>query len=99
MNARQLLLADHARVHSRAATGSADLSMEDVLCDGLTDEQLRGRPADGMNSVAWLLWHHTRIEDVVVNTLVRGVPEVLDRGGWPDRLGVEARHVGTGSGD
>ena len=99
MDARQLLLADHARVHSRAATGSADLSMEDVLCDGLTDEQLRGRPAAGMNSVAWLLWHHTRIEDVVVNTLVRAAPEVLDRGGWLDRLGMETRHVGTGSGD
>ena len=99
MDARQLLLADHARVHSKATTGVADLSMEDSLCDGLTDGQLRGRPAMGFNSVAWLLWHLTRIEDVVVNTLVRGVPEVLDREPWPGRLGLEARHVGTGSDD
>jgi hypothetical protein len=99
MDARQLLLADHARLHARATTGSADLSMEDGLCDGLTDEHLRGRPAAGLNSVVWLLWHLTRIEDVTVNTLVRGTPEVLDRGAWPGRLGVETRHVGTGSDD
>jgi DinB superfamily len=99
MDARQLLLADHARIHSRAATGSADLSLEDGLCDGPTDEQLRGRPSAGLNPVAWLLWHLTRIEDVTVNRLVRGIPEVLDRGGWLDRLGVESRHVGTGSDD
>ncbi len=99
MDARQILLADHARIHSRAVTGAADLSIEDGLCDGLTDEQLRAAPAAGLNSVAWLLWHLTRVEDVVVNTLVRGVPEVLDRQGWLGRLGVKARHVGTGSDD
>src|SRR5262245_18287747 len=30
--------------------------MTDQLLDGLTDEQVRGRP-HGVNSIAWLLWH------------------------------------------
>ena len=34
------------------------------LLDGLTDEQLRQRP-HGVNSIAWLLWHLARCEDVI----------------------------------
>jgi hypothetical protein len=41
----------------------------------------------------------TRFEDVVVNTVLRGVPEVLDLDGWQERLGVDTRLVGTGSSD
>ncbi|MDQ3927667.1 MAG: hypothetical protein M3328_00825, partial [Chloroflexota bacterium] len=50
-------------------------------------------------SIVWLLWHITRFEDVVVNTVLRGVPEVLDRDAWQERLGVGTRLVGTGSSD
>src|SRR6266542_3140876 len=41
----------------------------------------------------------TRIEDVTVNTMLRGTPELLDRADWLAQLGVEARHVGTGDTD
>jgi uncharacterized damage-inducible protein DinB len=37
-------------------------SVEDVL-DGLTDEQLVARPAADANTIAWLVWHLTRVED------------------------------------
>jgi hypothetical protein len=36
-----------------------------------------------------------RCEDVMVNTVLRDVPEVLDDG-WLKRLGVSTRHIGTG---
>jgi uncharacterized damage-inducible protein DinB len=31
--------------------------------DGLTPEQLRTAPAEGANTVGWLVWHLTRIQD------------------------------------
>ena len=31
--------------------------------DGLTDEQLATRPARDANSIAWLVWHLTRVQD------------------------------------
>ena len=31
--------------------------------DGLTDEQLATRPAPDANSIAWLVWHLTRVQD------------------------------------
>jgi hypothetical protein len=48
---RQLLLAQHARTHSAAAIPS-DLPLEDMLLEGLSDDQRRRsgclpRPEDG----------------------------------------------------
>lgn len=97
MDALQLLLIEHARAHSGAvAPGSGPLWLQDALLDGLTDEQLRLRPGDVGNSLAWLLWHITRIEDVATNVVLTAGPQVLDEEGWHERLKVERRDVGTG---
>ncbi len=64
----------------------------------LPEAQLRGRPHPGVNTIAWLLWHSARIEDVGVNRFLADRPQVLDDG-WLARLGVERRDVGTGMND
>jgi hypothetical protein len=87
---RQLLLDRHAAVHSLALPYPARW-----IWSGLTAEQLRCRPTPGHNSIAWLLWHIARCEDVAVNTVLRGTEEVLDRAGWAPLLGTTSRHIGT----
>jgi hypothetical protein len=72
-------------------------TLERGVCDGLSVEQMLERP-EGMNSVAWLVWHMARCEDVAINTVVRGEPQVLEDGWW-DRVGVTARHVSTETSD
>ena len=95
VDVNRFFLAEHARVHARAMT-QADFNEEDTVCDGLTEAQLRHAP-EGLNSIVWLLWHLARCEDVAMNTVLRGVPEVLDHDHWLPRLGVETRHIGTGA--
>ena len=70
--------------------------VKDLLA-GLSDARLRGRPHPGVNTVAWLVWHSARIEDVGVNRFVVDRPQVLQA--WSDRLGVGRRDVGTGMTD
>jgi hypothetical protein len=70
----------------------------DDLLEGLTDAQVRGRPHAGVNTVAWLIWHAARVEDVGVNRFVVDGTQVLDEG-WLSRLGVHRRDVGTGMTD
>ena len=67
----------------------------DELFAGLTDAQVRARP-HGLNSVAWLVWHATRVEDVAASRFVGDRPQVLTEGDWRQRLGVERRDVGSG---
>jgi hypothetical protein len=69
--------------------------VDQLVLAGLDDTQLRRRPADGQNSLAWLLWHAARWEDVMVNTWICGQPQVFDREGWHDKLAAGTRHVGT----
>jgi hypothetical protein len=59
-------------------------------------ELLAARPGGAGNSLSWLMWHLARVEDVVVNAVVRGRPQVLLAEGWGPRLGVDDARVGTG---
>ena len=83
----------HGRVHSSKV--SSGLSIADQVFSGLTDQQMRARPAKGLNSLVWLLWHMARVEDVGVNLIVTAGQQVLDDG-WPSRLGIPRTDVGNG---
>jgi hypothetical protein len=72
---------------------------DDELLGGLADDQVRQRPLPGVNSIAWLLWHMTRCEDIGVNRLVADRPQVLLDGDWPARLKVSLTDIGTGMAD
>lgn len=73
-------------------------TLPDDLLKGLTEAQVRGRPHPGVNTIAWLMWHAARVEDVGVNRFVVDGTQVLDDG-WLERLGVGRRDVGTGMTD
>jgi DinB family protein len=72
--------------------------LSDPAIKQLTAAQMRARPHPGVNTIAWLLWHMARVEDVGVNRFVADRPQVLEDG-WLARLGVARRDVGTGMSD
>lgn len=94
MDARDLFLQQHALVHS-AAVGGAKMSMAERTFAGLTDAQMRVRPRDDLNSLAWLMFHIARAEDVFLSSLLAGRPQVFDDA-WAKRLGVTRRDFGFG---
>jgi hypothetical protein len=98
MDWRELFLAQHARSHA-AGVGHPDFSNQDLILRDLTDKHLRVRPHPGLNSLAWLLWHMTRAEDVGVNLVIAQPPQVLDEDNWATRLNVSLRDVATGMTD
>jgi hypothetical protein len=94
MDARDLFLDQHAAVHS-AAVGGNKLSAAERTFAGLSDEQMRVRPREDLNSLAWLMFHIARAEDIWVNVLLAGRGQVFDDG-WPKRLGITRRDFGIG---
>ena len=95
--AMQLFLQQHAAVHSALVSGSGCWSLQDEVLAGLTDQQIKTVHRSGLNSIAWLLWHITRIEDLSINFLVLDQPQVLmsAREAWLPRLGLASPDVGA----
>jgi DinB superfamily len=96
MNTARFFLEQHLRLH--AADVAAGGSLADRILGGLTDDQMRLRYGKGTNSLAWLLWHMARTEDVSVNRVVTNGRQVFDEG-WARRLGVLRPDIGTGMTD
>jgi DinB superfamily len=67
----------------------------DQLFAGLADAQVRARP-HGLNSIGWLVWHATRVEDAAVNRFVSDRSQVFTEEGWAQRLGIDRYDVGPG---
>ena len=77
--------------------GEVHKGLVDGLFGSLSEAQLRARPHPGVNTIAWLLWHSARIEDVALNRFLSDRPQVLAE--WLERLAVPRRDVGTGMSD
>ena len=54
--------------------------------EGLDTEQLATAPGRGANTVAWFVWHLTRIQDHHVSELL-GAEQVYLSEGWHERFG------------
>ena len=64
---------------------------------GISADALAGRIDPGANTVAWLVWHLTRIQDDHVAD-VAGLPQVWTAAGWYDRFGLPFGPEETGFG-
>jgi len=65
--------------------------------DGLAPEQLSFRVDDETNSIAWLAWHLTRIQDDHIADAAAS-EQVYTSGGWADRLALPFEPSDTGYG-
>lgn len=57
--------------------------------------QLHFVPDGESHSVAWVLWHAARVEDLLVQQVFRGEPEVWNDE-WASRTGLPEKGFGTG---
>ena len=65
--------------------------------DGLTAEQLTFRVHGQANSIAWLVWHLTRVQDDHV-AAAAGIEQVWTSGGWVAEFGLPFDRLATGYG-
>lgn len=68
-----------------------------AVVGGLTPDQLSFRLSGEANSIAWLVWHLTRIQDDHVAD-VAGTEQIWTSSGWADRLRLPLDEADTGYG-
>src|SRR2546428_10877298 len=93
MDARDLFLDQHAAVHS-AAVGGNKMSAAERTFAGLSDEQMRVRPREDLNSLAWLMFHIARAEDIMGNTGLAGGAQAF-HAARRKKLGITRRAFGN----
>jgi uncharacterized damage-inducible protein DinB len=65
--------------------------------DGLDAEQLHQVPAPGANSIGWLVWHLTRVQDHHVAEML-DTEQIWVQGDWAARCGLGPDPANTGYG-
>jgi hypothetical protein len=67
------------------------------VVDGLAPELLRWAPAVDANSIGWIVWHLTRVQDDHIAEVL-GDEQEWSAGGWAPRFGLPADTMDTGYG-
>ena len=96
----QLFMNQHAMLHSAKMVQSdarhpQAWSYEDEILNDMNDEQIRRIPRNCEHSVAWSIWHIARIEDVTMNMLVAGDPQILHQDKWLEQMKITVRDTGN----
>jgi len=87
MNTQDLLVESYGRIRQ----------LVHQAAEGVDGERLAYRPEPGANSIAWLVWHLTRIQDDHVAEIA-GVDQVWVTSAWAAALGMEPDPANLGQG-
>ena len=64
--------------------------MIDAALEGLDDSVLARQPDPQCNSIAWILWHLSRVVDTFIHTRLQGRPQLWVQAGWHQKFGMAA---------
>ncbi|GAA1481610.1 DUF664 domain-containing protein [Gordonia sinesedis] len=67
------------------------------ILDGIDEQRLGYHPAPGANSIAWLIWHLTRVQDSHIADAA-GTPQVWHAQGWAESFALPFPESATGYG-
>ena len=91
----QVCLEQHAMVHAAAMSQINAVTIEDELWADLGENTFRLMPTRQDETIAWSLWHITRIEDITMNILVAGGRQVLNTEPWLEKLQISVCDTGN----
>lgn len=91
----ELFLGQHAMVHDAAMSHSGLPSFSDEVWQDAREWTIRCVPPKMEHSIAWLVWHIARIEDMTMNVLLAGKPQLFHREDWPAKLNITIPHSGN----
>jgi hypothetical protein len=91
----ELFLRQHAMVHDAETSNAGLPSFADEVWQDASEATIRCLPPKFEHSIAWLIWHIARIEDMTMNVLVAGKPQIFHQRDWLTKLKIEFRHTGN----
>jgi len=93
--AKDLFLSLHSKVHSQQMSAIGEKTFEDELWEGMDENKFKKGTNEKGRTVAYGIWHCTRIEDITMNILVNEGNQVLNKGTWKDKIGSTITDTGN----
>ena len=62
----------------------------DLALADMDEATMSARPNDHSNSVAWTLWHLSRVTDTFIHTRLRDLTQLWMKDGWHEKYGMPA---------
>ena len=59
--------------------------------NGLTQEEVTWSPSAECNSISFILWHMTRVEDFFINRVIQREKELYETKKWQEKLGTPTK--------
>jgi hypothetical protein len=91
-----IMLTINSLVHPSYISSSNTSSFEDEIWNCATENDFRKIPFKGLNSIAWHLWHSSRIEDIATSYFITNKPQVYTAKNYYKKLNVPFRDTGNG---
>jgi len=93
--AKDQFLKQHAMVHRAEMSQMGLHSFADEVWENTNEMIVRCVPTGLDHSIAWIIWHLARIEDMTMNGLLGGVQQVFFQDDWPTKLNNNLIHSGN----
>lgn len=94
-DAINLCLELHAMVHSSTMSCINKETFEDELWEGLDEATIREVTNEKGRTIAYGIWHSTRIEDITMNILVNDGEQVINTENWIERINPMIKDTGN----
>jgi hypothetical protein len=94
--AMEMFRIQHGQLHSKAISAGQTWSYADELIADLDESGWRSIPEGRIHSIAWLIWHLARIEDVAMNILVADSQQIYVEENWVAHLNSPYPDTGNG---
>jgi hypothetical protein len=91
----KLCLEQHAMVHLSKMSEINAVIFEDELRKGLDEATIRTSINEKKRTIAYGLWHSTRIEDITMNILVADGKQVINTDNWLGKMDVPICDTGN----
>ncbi len=91
----ELCLKQHEMVYPSDMLQKNILTFEDELWQGLEETTFRTMSAKENSTIAWCIWHITRIEDITMNILVADTAQVINTNQWIQKMNTKIYDTGN----
>ena len=92
---KSLALSLHSMVHLSIMSGVDKKTFEDELWEGLDENTFRTSQNQKGRTIAYDIWHCTRIEDITMNLLVAGDKQIFNRENWQEKINSNITDTGN----